>query len=59
VAISLLALPVDTLETVGLDDPYALGIGVFSATAPSPAAPSPAAPSPAEAPAEPRSAQSR
>ncbi|MDX8030471.1 TetR/AcrR family transcriptional regulator [Lentzea sp. BCCO 10_0856] len=34
VAISLLALPTETLETVGLDDPYALGIGVFSATAP-------------------------
>ena len=34
VAISLLALPVETLETVGLDDPYALGIGVFSATVP-------------------------
>ncbi|WP_197287958.1 TetR/AcrR family transcriptional regulator [Nocardia sp. NRRL S-836] len=34
VAISLLALPADTLQTVGLDDPYALGIGVFSATAP-------------------------
>ena len=40
VAISLLALPSETLETVGLDDPYALGIGVFSATAPS-AGPSP------------------
>ncbi|KJK34211.1 TetR family transcriptional regulator [Lentzea aerocolonigenes] len=49
VAISLLALPLDTLETVGLDDPYALGIGVFSATAPSSA----------EAPAERRSAQPR
>ncbi|GLY50140.1 TetR family transcriptional regulator [Lentzea sp. NBRC 102530] len=34
VAISLLALPVETLRTVGLDDPYALGIGVFSATVP-------------------------
>lgn len=34
VAISLLALPVETLQTVGLDDPYALGIGVFSATVP-------------------------
>ena len=34
VAISLLALPTETLRTVGLDDPYALGIGVFSATAP-------------------------
>ena len=40
VAISLLALPVETLETVGLDDPYALGIGVFSATVPN-ADPSP------------------
>ncbi|NUT54345.1 MAG: TetR/AcrR family transcriptional regulator, partial [Saccharothrix sp.] len=40
VAISLLALPVETLKTVGLDDPYALGIGVFSATVPS-AGPSP------------------
>lgn len=36
VAISLLALPADTLTTVGLDDPYALGIGVFTATAPQP-----------------------
>ena len=35
-AISLLALPAQTLATVGLDDPYALGIGVFSATAPRP-----------------------
>ncbi|WP_245847839.1 TetR/AcrR family transcriptional regulator [Lentzea kentuckyensis] len=35
VAISLLALPTETLRTVGLDDPYALGIGVFSATVPS------------------------
>ncbi|WP_245733819.1 TetR/AcrR family transcriptional regulator [Lentzea jiangxiensis] len=34
VAISLLALPQETLRTVGLDDPYALGIGVFSATVP-------------------------
>ncbi|WP_245744133.1 TetR/AcrR family transcriptional regulator [Lentzea fradiae] len=34
VALSLLALPSQTLETVGLDDPYALGIGVFTATAP-------------------------
>jgi DNA-binding transcriptional regulator YbjK len=49
VAISLLALPVETLETVGLDDPYALGIGVFSATVPGPA----------EAPAERRSARPR
>ncbi|HEX8866870.1 MAG TPA: TetR/AcrR family transcriptional regulator [Lentzea sp.] len=49
VAISLLALPLETLETVGLDDPYALGIGVFSATVPAPA----------EAPAEQRSARSR
>jgi DNA-binding transcriptional regulator YbjK len=35
VAISLLALPTQTLETVGLDDLYALGVGVFSATVPS------------------------
>jgi DNA-binding transcriptional regulator YbjK len=35
VAISLLALPTETLRTIGLDDPYALGIGVFSATVPS------------------------
>ena len=47
VAISLLALPTDTLQTVGLDDPYALGIGVFSATAPGPAE-SPAGRRPAE-----------
>ncbi|SER03533.1 transcriptional regulator, TetR family [Lentzea xinjiangensis] len=34
VAISLLALPAQTLAAVGLDDPYALGIGVFCATVP-------------------------
>ncbi len=34
VAISLLALPQDALHTVGLDDPYALGLGLFSAAVP-------------------------
>jgi DNA-binding transcriptional regulator YbjK len=34
VAVSLLALPAEARETVGLDDPYALGIGLFSATVP-------------------------
>jgi DNA-binding transcriptional regulator YbjK len=34
VAVSLLALPLDTLRTVGLDDPYALGLGLFAAAAP-------------------------
>ena len=34
VAISLLALPEETLRTVGLADPYALGLGLFSATVP-------------------------
>ncbi|MFD9737725.1 TetR/AcrR family transcriptional regulator [Umezawaea sp. NPDC059074] len=37
VAISLLALPEDTLRTVGLADPYALGLGLFSAAVPRPA----------------------
>ncbi|MEO6083236.1 MAG: TetR/AcrR family transcriptional regulator [Umezawaea sp.] len=34
VAISLLALPPDALHTVGLADPYALGLGLFSAAVP-------------------------
>jgi hypothetical protein len=34
VAISLLALPEEALRTVGLADPYALGLGLFSATVP-------------------------
>lgn len=34
VAISLLALPPDALHAVGLDDPYALGLGLFSAAVP-------------------------
>jgi hypothetical protein len=51
VAISLLALPVETLQTVGLDDPYALGIGVFSATVPN-AAGANAGPSPEQRSAE-------
>jgi DNA-binding transcriptional regulator YbjK len=33
VAVSLLALPPEALRTLGMDDPYALGIGLFSATA--------------------------
>jgi AcrR family transcriptional regulator len=34
VAISLLALPSDALRTVGLEDPYALGLGLFSSAVP-------------------------
>ncbi len=33
VAVSLLALRPEALRTLGMDDPYALGIGLFSATA--------------------------
>lgn len=34
VAVSLLALPADALRTVGLEDPYALGLGLFSSAVP-------------------------
>ncbi|MCO1582756.1 MULTISPECIES: TetR/AcrR family transcriptional regulator [unclassified Crossiella] len=34
VAISLLALPSDTLRAVGMDDPYGLGLGLFAAVVP-------------------------
>ncbi|KAA2265724.1 TetR family transcriptional regulator [Solihabitans fulvus] len=34
VAVSLLALPVEALRAVGLDDTYALGLGLFAATVP-------------------------
>ncbi|GGP53883.1 TetR family transcriptional regulator [Saccharothrix coeruleofusca] len=35
VAVSLLALPAEALRAVGLDDPYALGLGLFHAAVPS------------------------
>ncbi|CAL9478742.1 hypothetical protein SUDANB95_02970 [Actinosynnema sp. ALI-1.44] len=34
VAVSLLALPADALRATGLDDPYALGLGLFRAAVP-------------------------
>lgn len=34
-SMSLLALPPDVLRRIGLDDPYALGLGVFAAAVPS------------------------
>ncbi len=34
VAISLLALPTETLRAVGMDDPYGLGLGLFAAVVP-------------------------
>ncbi|MEV0679300.1 TetR/AcrR family transcriptional regulator [Actinosynnema sp. NPDC050436] len=36
VAVSLLALPADALHATGLDDPYALGLGLFTAAVPAP-----------------------
>ncbi len=44
VAISLLALPVEALRAVGLDDPNALGLGLFNAAIPKPEEPKPAVP---------------
>lgn len=37
VAVSLLALPAEALHATGLDDPYALGLGLFRAAVPPPA----------------------